>query len=787
MRQHSSPLKANSLENKDVSAEQKQKKRAHHAITIVANTQNELLIFYQLCAVLIFLNVSSSLFQVCYGQLSAPKTRNFKCNSDGCCDQHEWCRFWASIGECRSNMEWMNDNCQIACASCRRSHTPQLALPHPPPRIQPKSQTSSSREHSLKQPVQNQGTVQRGKVRAGNGGSCAQIAENPESAAEQLTSSGLLQTIEDVSSRQTLSLDDITRAVSSGCVPELTLPECSRLLCFHLAYRSMDGSCNNLKRPLLGASFRAYLRHLPAQYEDASNIRRPTPREASRLLLASSQMNSHEQLNSLVMQWGQFISHDMARTTLHPTANCGTCDVIPSKCIPVTISSKDTNDAFRQKVCLKISRSVPVCGTGNPSRPREQLNENTAFVDGSQIYGSSNRDLQKFRDGRTGMLKMSSFNNLLVLPFDESRCTSLSSCAASFSAAISRFIKFLGLSSMHILFAREHNRIVRALQNLNSAWSGDRLFQEARKIVGAQIQVILYHEFLPRILGSSFERLIGPYRGYDPQVDPSVSNEFTTSAYRFGHGMILLRNKVVNIWEQYPRLSENGQPIVQGSFIFGDGIFKSQKILFEGGIDPILRGLWNTPLKKPHGMTPSITERMFGSTDLGSLNIMRGRDHGIPSYNKWRQFCGMEHIGSFDLLNAQVSDENLRKTLAAIYTSPDDLDLYVGGMLEDSVIGGLVGPTLACIIGDQFKRTRDGDRLVINHKIVHIHNEESWHFYFSTTWKRLKGQGNMARILCDNGDRISQVPVHAFMLPQSGGLMEQCGGIARIDLTKWRE
>lgn len=47
----------------------------------------------------------------------------------------------------------------------------------------------------------------------------------------------------------------------------------------------------------------------------------------------------------------------------------------------------------------------------------------------------------------------------------------------------------------------------------------------------------------------------------------------------------------------------------------------------------------------------------------------------------------------------------------------------MGGMLEDSVIGGLVGPTLACIIGDQFKRTRDGDRLVINHKIVHIHNE----------------------------------------------------------------
>ena len=52
-------------------------------------------------------------------------------------------------------------------------------------------------------------------------GSCAQIAEKPENAAEQLASSGLLQAVEDVSDRQILSLDDITRAVPSGCVPEV--------------------------------------------------------------------------------------------------------------------------------------------------------------------------------------------------------------------------------------------------------------------------------------------------------------------------------------------------------------------------------------------------------------------------------------------------------------------------------------------------------------------------------------------------------------------------------------
>jgi peroxidase len=122
--------------------------------------------------------------------------------------------------------------------------------------------------------------------------------------------------------------------------------------------------------------------------------------------------------------------------------------------------------------------------------------------------------------------------------------------------------------------------------------------------------------------------------------------------------------------ENYPRLSETGAPIPHGPYTFSEGVFKSNKVLFEGGIDPILRGLWSTAVKRPHRMTPAITESMFGTTDLGAVNIQRGREHGIPSYNKWRKFCGMPAAQSFDDLKDQILDSNIRSALASNFNSP---------------------------------------------------------------------------------------------------------------------
>ena len=71
-------------------------------------------------------------------------------------------------------------------------------------------------------------------------------------------------------------------------------------------------------------------------------------------------------------------------------------------------------------------------------------------------------------------------------------------------------------------------------------------------------------------------------------------------------------------------------------------------MILQGGIDPILRGMMVMQVKKPQRLTKAITESMFGNTDLGTINIQRGRDHGLPSYNRFRQFCGLKKAKTFD-------------------------------------------------------------------------------------------------------------------------------------------
>ena len=76
--------------------------------------------------------------------------------------------------------------------------------------------------------------------------------------------------------------------------------------------------------------------------------------------------------------------------------------------------------------------------------------------------------------------------------------------------------------------------------------------------------------------------------------------------------------------------------------------------------------------------------------DLVALNIQRGRDHGLPGYNAFRELCGLGRVETFQLL-ADLIPAKLVERLSLLYSHVDDIDLFVGGISEVSEVESLLG------------------------------------------------------------------------------------------------
>lgn len=104
--------------------------------------------------------------------------------------------------------------------------------------------------------------------------------------------------------------------------------------------------------------------------------------------------------------------------------------------------------------------------------------------------------------------------------------------------------QIISLTALHILFAREHNRIADILAQLNPRWSDEVIFLETQRIVTAEFQHIAYNEWVPEVIGSDTVQKfgIGLHNGYsddyNPNVNPAITSEFSTAAQRFGHSIV---------------------------------------------------------------------------------------------------------------------------------------------------------------------------------------------------------------------------------------------------------
>ena len=417
---------------------------------------------------------------------------------------------------------------------------------------------------------------------------------------------------------------------------------------------------------------------------------KPSARKVSTRMFATGSITPDEKYTHMLMQWGQFIDHDLDFTPMAVSfarfsdgrACNETCDN-EAPCFPIPIPKDDPR--IKRHACMGVTRSSGICNSGMTSvfykqlQTRQQVNQITSYIDGSNIYGSSDDEVNHLRalHDRRGLMRiglvMPSGKGLLP-PNDinapvDCQIDPHQSHVPCFLAGDHRANEQLGLLSMHTLWLREHNRVARTLFNLNPHWDQDMIFYEARKIVGAQLQHITYTHWLPKILGEEGMAKIGPYEGYKPNVDSSVSNEFATAAFRFGHSLI---NPVLN------RFNASYQPIPQGNLALHRAFFAPWRIVEEGGIDPLLRGLIGSSAKKlvaGEFFNLELTEKLFKlahevALDLAALNIQRGRDHGLPSYNEYRKMCGLQAAETFEELADEITDLDVRLKMQELYGHP---------------------------------------------------------------------------------------------------------------------
>ncbi len=472
--------------------------------------------------------------------------------------------------------------------------------------------------------------------------------------------------------------------------------------------RTIDGASNNASHPKWGKSNSQFQRVTSVNYgngiDSPGGVDLPNPRVISNEFFDQKDFmeNSHGH-SDFVWNFGQFIDHDITFN------DSGTGELLVFD-IPSGDIYFDPNATG--KVKMKVERSAYDPDTGGATGiPRQQTNQVTSWIDGSVIYGSDTETASWLRTFTHGKLKVSKgdllpfntidgeFDGAIDINGPDMEGGTQPEPTKIFVAGDERANEHAGLVCFHTLFVREHNRLCEVLMQEHPDWNDEQLYQRARKMVGALLQVVTYEEWLPT-LGVS----LPAYQGYDGDANPNILNVFSSVASRFGHS-------IVN--EQFVRLEETGETSVYGSIHLREVFFKPLVIKDEGGIDPFLRGMATQKQQQlDMKMVGSLRNFLFGppgskGLDLIAINILRSREKGLPDYNTIRLDFGLVAKTSY----ADITDNGqIQNTLGSVYGNINTIDPLVGMLAEEPVEGAIFGELIYTIMQRQFMALRDGDR-----------------------------------------------------------------------------
>ena len=441
---------------------------------------------------------------------------------------------------------------------------------------------------------------------------------------------------------------------------------------------SIDGSGNNPTDSTLGAAGTDEARIAPANFAPGTTdtpVDGTNPRVISNVIFANDQnANDPGGRSAYMYAFGQFVDHDIDLNMDQTPAADG------SNTLSMTVPADDSSLPPGSQISIVRGQTDPT--TGNA------VNSVTQYLDLSQVYGSDPTTAASLRND-DGTLKTSDGGNLPIVD-------------GQYTGGDVRAAENPDLTSLDVLFVREHNYWVGQLHAQDPSLTGDQLYDMARAITTAEYQNIVYSEFLPALLGPN---TLTPYQGYNQNVSPQIFEEFSTAAYRFGHSIISpTETKIANdgtVLQQQDLIAASGEP----TSAYG----------INGGADALLRNLAQDYSQQEGPTINDDLRNMLNANppgdqgDLAAIDILRERDLGIATLNQTREALGLTPYTSFDQI---TSDPTLAGELQQVYGSVDQVDLFVGGLAEDPASGGasMVGPTFQAVIAQQFENLRDGDQ-----------------------------------------------------------------------------
>ena len=235
-----------------------------------------------------------------------------------------------------------------------------------------------------------------------------------------------------------------------------------------------------------------------------------------------------------------------------------------------------------------------------------------------------------------------------------------------------------------------------------------------------------------------------------------------------------------------------------GSFQLRDVFFEDD--LYENAFENILMELIYEPSQRNDAsMTSEMSNHLFankdppmGPSDLASINIQRGRDHGLPGKRKQknnRDFYIIIILG-FCAYYRRIQDKSHDCRLGwdfpykgfdvqtwekfqEIYDHPSDIDLFTGGISQMNESGSQLGKVFWAMIREQFRRTMKGDRFFFNHK----KSDDLQGVGFTDEARKIIRDRTMSGVICDTTG-LTKVPINVFHMNSE---TIDCTETAKID------